>query len=363
MPTTIALAGAVAQKARHGGHAWVYLQYLLGLRRLGYDVLFLDRAAPGAGPFLRDLLGRFGLDRSFALAGADPDGGLPRAEALARLRDCALLVNVMGFLDDEELLAAAPRRAYLDIDPGFPQLWRELGLADPFAGHDAFATIGERLGEAGCPLPTCGLDWVTTPQPVVLERWPVRRGGERWTSVATWRGAYGPVEWRGRTYGLRVHEFRRFAELPRLAGRRFELALGIHPGETRDLALLAEHGWRLVDPERVAGDVDAYRDYVGGSRAELTVAKGMYVEGRSGWFSDRSICYLASGKPVVAQDTGFPHARAGLLAFSTVAEAVAAVAAVEADYDAHAAAARALAEERFDSDVVLPHLLRRLGVG
>ena len=140
--------------------------------------------------------------------------------ALDRAVDrAALLLNVNGFVQQERVLERVPLRAYLDIDPGFGQMWRALDLHDPFAGHDAFVTIGERIGQPGCTIPTNGLDWVTTPQPVVLEEWPAQAPGEPgahpgFTSVASWRGPFAPIEYEGVTYGLRVHEFRRFADLP-----------------------------------------------------------------------------------------------------------------------------------------------------
>jgi hypothetical protein len=249
---------------------------------------------------------------------------------------------------------------FLDIDPGFGQMWRELGLADVFAGHDVHVTIGENVGRAECTVPTCGIAWLTTRQPVVLSHWPMQRStGARFTSVCSWRGAYDPVELGGTRYGLRVHEFRRFAPLPRETEESFELALDIHPAETSDLQLLERTGWRLADPAAVAGDPRSYRTYVQASKAELMVAKNMYVETRSGWFSDRSICYLASGRPVVAQDTGLAGllpAGDGLVTFTTLGEAREAVGSIGGDYARHARAARAIAEEYFDSDKVLGRL-------
>ena len=186
----------------------------------------------------------------------------------------------------------------------------------------------------------------------------------RFTGVGTWRGAFGPLEYCGRTYGLRVHEFRKFVRLPQLTGQPFELALDIHPAETADLALLAECGWSLVDPKTVAGNPWDYRDFIQRSLGEFMVAKNMYVQARAGWMSDRSLCYLASGRPVVAQDTGleqlYPTGR-GLLTFSTLEEAAESVYEIYRDPDAHASAARAMAEEHFDSDKVLSRLLDQLG--
>jgi hypothetical protein len=243
-------------------------------------------------------------------------------------------------------------------------MWHDLGLADLLTGHQHFITIGENIGRPGCGVPVCGRDWVTTPPPVVLDDWPVVEGGDSYTSVATWRNAYGTVAFQGSTYGSRVHEFRKYLELPALVDADFELALDIHPHEVNDLEALDAHGWRLVDPEDVAGTLETYRSYIQCSRAELCVAQQMYVATRSGWLSDRSLCYLASGKPVLAQDTGFSDnypVGEGLLAFSTLEEAAAGIEEIERNYEDHCRAARALAEKYFDSDKVLGRILAQLG--
>jgi hypothetical protein len=371
----IAIAGSVAQKAHNAGHTWQFLQYLLGFKRLGYEVLLLDslvHAGNDVGAeqervaYVAGVMQEHGLACSWtiALPGAR-HAGIPRARALRFVRDADLLLNVMGFCGDEELLGIARRRVFLDTDPGFPQMWCDLGLADVFAGHDAHVTIGERIGRPDCEIPTCGLDWITTPQPVVLDAWPRASDPPRrpFTSVGSWRGAYGPVDYAGKRYGLRVHEFRRFARLPELTGRAFELALAIHVAETPDLALLRDSGWSLVDPADVATTPAGYRAFIAESTAELMIAKGMYVQARSGWFSERSICYLASGRPVVAQDTGlrdlYPLG-SGLLAFDTLDEAAACVESISYHYARHADDARALAQEHFDSDRVLGRLLEQV---
>jgi hypothetical protein len=369
---TVIVAGSIAQRPHHGGHTWVFLQYLLGFRRLGFDVLFVDRLEPDMDAddanvrFLADLMERFDLDWALLRDRGRETIGRTRAELVEAARRSVFVLNVMGFLDDEEILEAAPLRVFLDIDPGFPQMWTELGLADPFAGHDRFVTVGLRVGSDDCEIPTCGLEWITTPPPVELSEWPVASGGgARFTSVASWRGAFGPIEYGGRTYGLRVHEFRRFFELPQRANADFELALDIHEAETRDLEALRRHGWRLVDPHAAAGDVSRYRDYVQGSLAELMVAKNLYVGTRSGWFSDRSACYLASGRPVLAQDTGLDGllpSGEGFVTFSSLDEAAAGVERISGDHERHSRAARALAEEHLAADRVLPRLLGKLGL-
>jgi hypothetical protein len=383
MRETIVIAGSVAQRPWHGGHTWVFLQYLLGFQRLGFDVLFVDRLEPGmcvdpAGDpvsfrssenlrYLDDVMDRFGLGGRWSLLfdGGRDVAGLERRELLELTRRSALLLNVMGYLEDEEVLAAAPLRVFLDIDPGFGQMWAELGLARPFDGHDRHVTVGGHLGDAGCPIPTCGLDWVRTLPPVELSEWPATNGGgKRFTSVASWRGPFGPIEYEGRTYGLRVHELRRFAELPRRTSASFELALDIDDADAADRHNLEQHGWVLADPHEAAGDPWRYRDYVQGSSAELMIAKNLYVDTRSGWLSDRSACYLASGRPVLAQDTGISDlvpCGEGLLAFETLDDAVEGVEQIVGDYARHSRAARALAEEHFAAGRVLPQLVEAVG--
>jgi hypothetical protein len=384
MRETIIVAGSLAQRPRIGGHTWVFLQYLLGFQRLGWDVLFVDRLEPemcvdAAGEptglrssvnlsYLAHVMERFGLGERWSLlyCGGSKVVGRSRAEVVDLARRSALLLNVMGFLDDDEILAAAPVRAFLDIDPGFGQIWQQLGLHQTFQGHHRYVTIGERVGAADCRVPTCGIDWVTTKPPVELSEWPAQREpGSDFTTVASWRGAFGPLEYEGRTYGLRVHEFRRFFELPGRTSAPFEVALDIHDAEVKDLAQLEANGWKLVDPRVVAGDPWRYRDYVQRSAAELMVAKNLYVDTRNGWFSDRSACYLASGRPVLAQDTGLdgllPRGE-GLLTFSTLEEAAAGVEEITRDYERHSRAARAIAEKHFAAERVLPRLLEELGV-
>jgi hypothetical protein len=381
---TIVVAGSVAQRPGNGGHAWVFLQYLLGFRKLGWNVMFLDRLeaemsvdAHGRPTDVEHSINIAYLDRVFDAFGlgdryavfherGNRTVGLSRERVLEEAGRAALVMNVNGFFEDEDVLSRAGLRVYFDIDPGFAHMWRALGLHDAFQGHDAYVTVGESIGRPECTIPTGGIDWVTTPQPVVLEHWPARHStGHAFTSVGSWRGPFGPVEYEGLTYGLRVHEFRRFAELPRRVSQPLEIALDIDEADASDGELLRSGGWRLRDPREIAADPWRYRAYLQGSSAELMVAKNMYVQSRSGWFSDRSICYLASGRPVLAQDTGFSHyypVGRGLLGFSTIDEAIDGVERIAADYAAHSHAARALAEEHFESSRVLGGLLQKLGI-
>lgn len=381
----IVVAGSIAQRPGQGGHAWVFLQYALGLKRLGWDVLLLDRLEPemcrdAAGApcaleqsvnlaYWRELVRRSGLDGSAALIHDRGRRvvGAPSFDAVLRhVRQSACLLNVMGFVDHPAVLEAAALRVFIDIDPGFTQMWHDLGQTRFLEGHDAYVTVGANIGRADCAIPDCGIPWIPWRQPALLDWWdaPPRRTARRFTSVGAWRGPYAPVEYRGRTYGLRVHEFRRFAGLPRDPGPQFEVALDIDESDAADLALLQAHGWTIADPRRVACGPWAYRSYVWGSDAELMIAKGIYVHTNSGWFSDRSIGYLAAGRPVLAQSTGieahYPTGD-GLVTFRTLDEARAGADDIAARYERHARAARELAAEYFDSDRVLGELLQRLG--
>ena len=380
---TIILSGMMAAVPHQGGATWSVLQYLLGFRRLGHDVYFvepvqeaalrptgapLDRTVNAA--YFRRVTADFGLEDSSSLlvAGTRQTVGLPydRLRRVARRAD--VLVNISGLLADEELTAHIPLRAYLDLDPAFTQLWHAAqGIDMRFAGHSHFVTIGQAIGRGGCAVPTCGLSWITTPQPVVLEHWSVaeRIAHDAFTTVGNWRG-YGSIEHEGVFYGQKAHSLRRFIALPTLTGERFALALAIHPDETNDLRALSDNGWRLLDPARVARTPASYRRFVRGSKAEFGVAKSGYVAAGCGWFSDRSVCYLASGRPVIAQETGFGRflpTGEGLFAFDTNDEVLASIEALDSDYASHARAARTIAEDHFDSDKVLSHLLEKLGVG
>jgi hypothetical protein len=362
---SIAVAGSLAQRPGHGGHAWVFLNYLLGLRQLGHEVTFVDRLEEEdeqAGRWLEGVMASAGLAGDYVLVTADPAS---RDEALRRLRRTALLIDVNGYLGDEELREAPSVSAFLDIDPAIQQMWQALGQAAIFGRHDIYFTVGENVGKEGSLVPTCGQEWIPTRQPVVLERWRGASRGSAFTTLATWRGPYAPIEFDGRTFGLRVHEFRRFLELPGRADADFELALDIDAVEVRDIENLKVAGWGLIPPEAVAATPARYREFIHGSLAEISIPKEVYVASRCGWFSDRSACYLASGKPVITVDTGF-SARLptgeGLLCVEDVEAAAAACAEVLGDPGSHERAAREIAAEHFDSDRVLRRLLDAAGV-
>jgi hypothetical protein len=260
-------------------------------------------------------------------------------------------------------MGGIPHRVYIDLDPGYTQFWHATGNPGPrLEGHNSFYTVGENIGRPHCSIPTAGIRWRPIRQPVVLHYWPECTPGDplQFSTIASWRGPYGPARYAGTTYGLKAHEFRKFIELPRRVAHQFELALDIHPADQRDLVALRSNGWRVVSPEVVAFGPVAFRQYVQASGAEFSVAQGIYVETESGWFSDRTVRYLASGRPALVQDTGFSRnypLGEGLVAFRTLEEAVTGARQIAGDYKNHCRAARAIAENYFDSDRVLGQLV------
>lgn len=383
--STLFVSGALANKPGNGGEAWVRLSWILGLQRLGFDVHFVEQISATSCvdsngdtvriedstnlTYFRDVVGRFDLAACSSLL--RDDGSVvfgPSVDELLALADAAVaLVNISGHLRHAPLLQRLHPRIYVDVDPGYTQYWHADGTALGLDSHDYLVTVGANIGTAGCPIPTGGRQWHPVRQPVVLEHWPVRPVdyADRFTTVGSWRGPYGPVTVAGRAFGLKVHEFRRFLELPGRAVGEFRIALDIHPADGADRVLLERHGWRLDDPRRVAATPEDFRDYVEHSSAEFSVAQGIYVDTNSGWFSDRTVRYLAAGKPAIVQDTGLAGTLPvgeGLLAFTTMEQAEGCVRHVVESYDQQSRAARSLAETVFDSDVVLARLLADIGM-
>ena len=379
-PLTILFSGMIAGDPRQGGATWAVLQYVLGLRRLGHNVYFVEPIVPAklrpAGEtlqassnadYFRDVVQRFDLSERSALllAGDQETVGLGYGQLVEVAQSADMLINVSGMLNDSNLLERIPTRVYLDLDPAFVQLWHSGGVDMRFDAHTHFVTVGQGIGSDDCPVPCCGRSWIGTAQPVVLDEWPVagERVVEALTTVGSWRG-YGSIEHDGVHYGQKCHSLRKLIELPILTRERFVLAMGIHPDERRDIESLSRNQWQVVDPADVAATPDDYRRFVQGSKGEIGIAKGGYVASRCQWFSDRSAVYLASGRPVIAQNTGFgrwlPTGR-GLFAFDDVDQALAAIDAINIDYAGHSAAARQIAETHFDSDKVLPRLLAEVG--
>lgn len=374
------VAGALANKPGNGGNAWVVLSWTLGLRRLGFDVHLVEEIEPGA---CADDLGRkvapeasrnlayftrvteaFSVSATLLCDGRSLVG-LSSRELAALAADSSVIINISGHLRDPRILSLPRLRIFLDLDPGFTQAWHAAGNRGArLEGHDVFATIGERIGQPTCPIPTNGVAWIPTRQPVVLDEWPAATAPpvRGFTTVSTWRCPFGGVEIGGRMQTLKHHEMRRFIDVARRSDRDFELALAIEPGDDADRRLLVDHGWHLVDPGAVAADPHSFRDYVGSSSAEFSVAQGVYTATRCGWLSDRTARYLAMGRPAVVQDTNtaLPTGM-GLLTFRTVDQAVAATEEVARYPALHAAAARSLAATHLESGAVIGALLQRSG--
>lgn len=369
-PSTAVVAGALANKPSSGGEAWVRLNWALGLRRLGFQVVFLEqidaaRCSPAAIAYFTSVVDAFRLSDAALLVGGQRVAGIPLEAVLEQVCGSELLVNLSGNLRDRKLLDGCAHRVYVDLDPGYTQFWHARGLDVGLGGHDLHLTVGERIGSPGCDVPSADVDWHPVRPPVVLEEWPVVSADPgRFTTVATWRSGHGPVERDGHRYGLKAHEFRKLLDVPRRAPFIFEVALDIHEADAADRAALLDAGWELVDPGAVAADPHSFRRYIQESSAELSPAQGLYVETRCGWFSDRTAAYLASGKPAVIQETGFRDLATdglGVVGFGSPDEAVRAASAVVADYESHCRAARRVAEQHFDSDIVLGRLLEQLG--
>jgi hypothetical protein len=382
MPIAI-VSGAVANKLHRGGEAWVRLNWVLGLQQLGFQVCLVEQIVPqtcvdaagAVAPFyasenlryFREVESAFHLTgKAVLIAGQGEEiYGLER-DVLLKLGDATdLLVNISGHLNWEPLFSRLRRKVYLDIDPGFTQFWHAAGnAATHLAGHDYYYTIGLNIGDPICPVPTSDIHWRHTLPPIALDQWRVVSSPwNGFTTVASWRGPYGPIIQENKVYGQKVHEFRKYVTLPHRTGERYELALDIHQGDVNDLCLLQENGWVVVDPLSVAADPVRYRTYIQSASAEFSAAQGMYVASKSGWFSDRTAAFLASGKPALVQDTGVSRqipTEEGLLTFSTLDEAIEGAKRIARDYSRHCIAARRLAEEYLDSNRVLSKMLREI---
>jgi hypothetical protein len=404
----IIVTGLIGQHSLLGGVAWDYVQYPAALLRMGHDVYYVedsgewpynidggptgkDLIARDATPTLRHLetvLSRFGLSGRWAYRFPLESRwyGMPDTQRDEILQSTDLLINVSGTLERPEEYRSVTTLAYLDSDPVFTQIKL---MADGFENfkkrvpaHDIHFSFGECLPGDW----QVGRTWLPTRQPILLDEWkPSDVARDVYTTVMSWT-SYAPVQYAGSTYGQKDIEFERFLDLPGLVRpARLEVAVGgLRHAKWRQAKsrvpatasstdfmekpdvlvgpLLQELGWSVANPLNLCGDVDSYRDYIQSSKGEWSVAKNGYIRGRSGWFSCRSACYMAAGRPVIVQDTGFsqviPTGR-GVLAFDTLDDAAAAIKEVEAEYVKHARAAREIAEAYFDSEKVLSHLIDR----
>jgi hypothetical protein len=383
---TIIVLGAITRYPV-AGIVWLTLQYVLGFRRLGYDCYYVeshggtprafvegsDDGAAGAAAFLARVMARFDLSDRWAFHALHTDRrcyGLSEERLRQLYSSAALIVNLHGATIPLPEHAATGRLIYIGTDPVLLEVQLHQGstaaraLLEP---HCAFFTWAANHGQDDCRLPVAEpFVFQPTRQPVLLDLWDGDSGpaSTRFTTIAGWRQLWREITFEGEVYHWSKHfEFAKFLQLPSASGAEFELALTSF--EPSDRAMLEAHGWNVIDAESLSADVDRYHDYICDSRGEFTVAKDQNVRLRTGWFGDRSAAYLAAGRPVISQDTGFGNALptgCGLFSFSTLDEAAAAVDAIATDYDRHSAGAQAVAAEYFDHGVVLPSLLSACGV-
>lgn len=378
MTRVIVATNETTSRPEFAGWTWVPLQYLLGFQALGLDAYWVDRIAstdPRRGPHSVDyIVWRFEAtardfdfpDRWWIVCdGGERTFGMSEERFQDVVSGTDLLVNLGGYLPADSPLIQIPRRAFVDVDPGFTQIWAhqtDIGLDR----HNFFFTVGQNVGRPEFRIPTAGVEWQPILPPVHLDSWPpnIDPSCSRFCTVADWRGSQDAIL-DGEYYGTKRSEFIRFLRVPEKAEQRIELALCIGQHDHEDLGLLDGHNWRVRDPYQYAGDLRSYREFIQYSRAEFSVAKGGYVKARSGWVSDRTACYLASGKPALVQATGFEWrlpTGCGLITFQDVDDAVEGIRAINDDYLDHCRAARQIAEECFDSDRVLGDLLAHVGM-
>lgn len=368
------------------GIAWQAMHYLVGLEQLGYHAWYVEDG--GANPFdpransvamecdynvcyLRQVMGRYGFARRWAYWDAihDIHYGLSRHEVHALYREADALINLCGATRLREEHLACPTRIMVDTDPVYEQI--KYAMADRASrayldAHSHFFTYGENLGSEDCPVPLCGVPWRPTRPPVDPRLWPGSHDTPScFTTIGTWENHGKNIEYDNKRYAWSKHvNFLRYLDLPR---RRPDVCfrMAILPPDEGVRSGMATGGWGLVDPRPVSASMESYHDFITHSRAEFTVAKDIYVQSNSGWFSDRSVCYLAAGRPVVTMRTGFgkfyPVGR-GLFEYSNHDEALAGVDAITADYARQSCAARELAREYFAPDRVLRPLLAECGL-
>ncbi|MCI0704194.1 MAG: hypothetical protein L0241_24315 [Planctomycetia bacterium] len=364
-----------------GGMAWHHLQYVLGLAKLGHDVRFIEdsddypscydptRGVVDEDPayglrFAEATFHRLGLSECWAYydAHAGVWYGPTSASILEWLTRADLLLNVSGVNPLRPWVLGVSARALIDTDPAFTQIRHltDSNAHERAAAHTAFFTFGENIPAGRSSVPADGFAWQPTRQPVVLDAWPQSPApsGAYFTTVMQW-DSYPARVFAGKSYGMKSESFAEYLDLPQRCGELFELAVG---SASAPRELLRERGWLLRDPLEVTRDPWTYQEYIRGSRAEFSVAKHGYVSARTGWFSERSACYLASGRPVLVQDTGFTdwlRAVGGVVAFRTPEEAATGVAQIESRYEFHAREARVVVAEYFDARKVLSELIEQ----
>ncbi len=379
--TIICTGATVDSTVGHNDHV---MAYAAGFLKLGHRVFFMEHVGSrkcidllGQQVPFEKWIGRTRFENLMKSYGIWPrccliykkgkaTYGMPYDEAVKMAKACDLLVTRSGIMKAPEILEYPQSRVYFDGNPGDTQVFLEQSGGDYHLldRYDYLFTMGLNLGMAACPIPTGGRKWHPSVRPVVLPKWPpfLGPGHKRFTTISTWKGR-DTHQWQGRHSGEKADNWLRFIDLPKRTGQKLEIALRVRSVRNlSDSEKFIQSGWRLTDPRKLCS-LEDYRNYIGRSRGEFSVAHNIYVESSSGWFSDRSALYLASGKPVLVQSTGIeshlPTGK-GLLTFSTMEEAVAGIEEINRDYPAHCRSAREIAEAYFDSDKVLTKILERI---
>lgn len=364
------------------GVTYQFLHYLIGLRRLGYDPYYIEDSGRWIyDPRLNDLspdasgnieavlpaLKQHGFGDCWAFRGQYPDGkcyGMSESQIDALYREADAFLNVTGAQEIRDEHRSIKRRIYVESDPFASQVKvakGDQGMIDTLAAHDALFSFGENLGAADCSVPMEKFQWLPTRQPVAMELWnSASVGGSTYNTITTWHNKGKNIEWREDTwYWTKDREFEKFLALPSRRPVQLELAATV---DDNVKSLLKKRGWQQTDSIGISRDIEGYRNYIQQSRGEFTVARDQYVRPNTGWFSDRSACYLAAGRPVITQETGFskflPSGK-GLFGFKTMEDIVAALDAIESDYDGNCRAAREIAAEYFAAEKVIGSLMER----
>jgi len=368
------------------GVTYQFLHYMIGLRRLGYDPYYIedsgrwvydpqiDALSPSAAGninMVAPVLEAHGFSGKWAFRGSYPGGecyGMTEEQILRLYREADAFLNVTGAQEIREEHMVCPRRIYVESDPFAAQVGVAQGHAGTIAAlaaHDTHFSFGENLGSEDCLVPIERFRWLPTRQPVALDLWDHAPGPKRgsYTTITTWHNKNKDLDYQGDTYyWTKDREFLKFVDLPLRRSTSFELAVWVDEDVKQ---LLQSNGWSLVDSIELSRNTDSYRNYILHSRGEFTVARDQYVRPNTGWFSDRSACYLAAGRPVITQETGFskflPSGK-GLFGFRTMDDVLAAIDAIESDYDGHCRAAREIGAEYFATEKVVSSLMERAGL-
>ena len=367
------------------GVTYQFLHYLIGLRRLGYDPYYIEDSGRWVyDPSLNDLspdasgnvdavapvLQAHGFGDRWSFRGNYPGGqsyGMTDAQRLELYREADAFLNVTGAQEIRDEQRACKRRVYVESDPFASQVKvakGDAGMIATLAAHDTLFTFGENLGAPDCGVPLEKFRWLPTRQPVALELWEhALPPGTTYNTITTWHNRGKDLEYRGETwYWTKDREFEKFLELPRKCPARFELAATV---DAKVKARLQQQGWQQTDSIEISSGIDRYRGYIQQARAEFTVARDQYVRPNTGWFSDRSACYLAAGRPVITQETGFSNylpTGKGLFGFHNLDDILRAVDCIESDYEGNCRAARAIAAEYFAAEKVVASLMERAGL-